>query len=197
MLGKLADRVATRLRAKDRAGRTITVRIRFADWTTITRARTLGAPTDATAAIFHVAEELLMMELTRPLEPGEDDRPGLRLLGISLSHLGPPLPYQMELPLGTGRGGWARPGSAVDGRARRLDQALDRARTRFGRRLVTTAAAVRRPDGSYDDLGGMLAGFVDRRAEDEVDGRAARPSVAPASAPEDDPEPVEAPDGDW
>jgi DNA polymerase-4 len=176
VLGKLADRVATRLRAKDRAGRTITVRIRFADWTTITRARTLGAPTDATAAIFHVAEELLVAELAA----GDPDRPGLRLLGISLSQLGPPLPYQLELPLGTGREGWARPGSAVDGRARRLDQALDRARTRFGRQLVTTAAAMRRPDGSYDDLGGMLAGFVDRRPEDEADGRAARPSVGPA-----------------
>jgi DNA polymerase-4 len=206
VLGKLADRVATRLRAKDRAGRTITVRIRFADWTTITRARTLGAPTDATAAIFHVAEELLATELSRPLEPGERagwggpgdaERPGLRLLGISLSHLGPPLPYQMELPLGTGRGGWARPGSAVDSRARRLDQALDRARTRFGKHLVSTAAAMRRPDGSYDDLGGMLAGFVDRRPEDEEDGRAARPSVAPASDAEDDGAACEPVDADW
>jgi DNA polymerase IV len=196
VLGKLADRVATRLRAKDRAGRTITVRIRFADWTTITRARTLGAPTDATAAIFHVAEELLMTELERPEDPGEPARPGLRLLGISLSQLGPPLPYQMELPLGTGRGGWARPGSVVDSRARRLDQALDRARTRFGRHFVSTAAAMRRPDGSYDDLGGMLAGFVDRRPEDDDDGRAGRPSLAPASDPDDDPDPVEAAD-DW
>jgi DNA polymerase-4 len=181
VLGKLADRVATRMRAKERAGRTITVRIRFADWTTITRARTLGAPTNATPAIFHVAEDLLTTELAT----GDADRPGLRLLGISMSQLGPPLPYQMELPLGTGRGGWARPGSAEDTRARRLDEALDRARTRFGRRLVTTAAAMRRPDGSYDDLGGMLAGFVDRRPEDDEDGRPRRPSVAPADADDD------------
>jgi DNA polymerase-4 len=159
VLGKLADRVATRLRAHDRAGRTVTLRIRFADFRSITRSHTLGAPTDATAAIAHVARALLTAEL------GAGEPPqGVRLLGISVSQLGPTLPYQLELPLPWDPAAWARPGSALDDRARRLDAALDCARARFGRELVTTAAALTAPDGSGDDLGRMLAGFVDGTA---------------------------------
>src|ERR1700730_18229710 len=47
-LRHLADRVATRLRARWRPGRTVTVRVRFADLDSVTRSVTLGAPISAT-----------------------------------------------------------------------------------------------------------------------------------------------------
>src|SRR5687767_465642 len=50
-LRHLADRVATRLRAKSRPGRTVTVRVRFADLRSVTRSITLEAPISATASL--------------------------------------------------------------------------------------------------------------------------------------------------
>src|SRR5690606_8571575 len=59
----LADRVASRLRAKSLAGRTITVRVRFADLHAVTRSITLEAPISATAILAEVAEELVCQAL--------------------------------------------------------------------------------------------------------------------------------------
>jgi hypothetical protein len=53
----LADRVGTRLRAKFRPGRTVTVRVRFADLRSVTRSVTLDAPISATAILAEIAEE--------------------------------------------------------------------------------------------------------------------------------------------
>src|SRR5262249_6785242 len=55
-LRHLADRVATRLRAKSRPGRTVTVRVRFADLHSVTRSVTLDAPISATAILAEIAE---------------------------------------------------------------------------------------------------------------------------------------------
>jgi impB/mucB/samB family C-terminal domain len=57
-LRHLADRVATRLRAKCRPGRTVTVRVRFADLHSVTRSVTLDTPISATAILAEIAEEL-------------------------------------------------------------------------------------------------------------------------------------------
>ena len=57
VLARLADRVGSRLRKKGRAGRTIGVRVRFADLQAVTRATTLAAPVSSTEAIFQVAEQ--------------------------------------------------------------------------------------------------------------------------------------------
>jgi DNA polymerase IV len=58
-LRHLADRVASRLRAKSRPGRTVTVRVRFADLRSITRSVTLDAPISATLILAEIAEELV------------------------------------------------------------------------------------------------------------------------------------------
>ena len=58
-LRHLADRVASRLRAKSRPGRTVTVRVRFADLRSVTRSVTLDAPIAATLTLAKVAEELV------------------------------------------------------------------------------------------------------------------------------------------
>lgn len=55
---RLADRVATRLRAKALSGRTVTVRVRFADMRAVTRSVTLDAPISATVALAEIATEL-------------------------------------------------------------------------------------------------------------------------------------------
>src|SRR4029077_5206893 len=58
-LRHLADRIGTRLRAKSRPARTVTVRVRFADLSSATRSVTLDAPISATAIIAEIAEELV------------------------------------------------------------------------------------------------------------------------------------------
>jgi DNA polymerase-4 len=55
----LADRVASRLRAKDRPGRTVTVRVRFADMRAVTRSVTLEQPIQATAMLAEAFADLV------------------------------------------------------------------------------------------------------------------------------------------
>src|SRR5690606_32785648 len=81
VLSHLAERVAGRLRAKGRAGRTVTVRVRFPAMRSVTRADTLGAPVSATLTITEVAERLAWQALH---DEGERE---VTLLGISVSNL--------------------------------------------------------------------------------------------------------------
>ena len=67
----LADRIATRLRAKSRPGRTVTVRVRFADMRSVTRSVTLPAPISATRMLAEVAEDLVRGVIGGP--PGRED----------------------------------------------------------------------------------------------------------------------------
>jgi DNA polymerase-4 len=142
----LADRVATRLRAKSRSGRTVTARVRFADLHAVTRSVTLPAAISATAILAEVAEDLVRAALA--------DHPRERtisLLAISVSHLEDDSLLQLDLPLGLDDEK-RRPG-ARRGAARRIaDCAVDRIRDRFGREAVgyaSVALGVARsvPDG--------------------------------------------------
>ena len=125
-LRHLADRVATRLRAKSRPGRTVAVRVRFADLRSVTRSITLDAPISATTSIAEIAEELVCAALA--------DHPHERtvsLLGISVSHLERHWDVQLELPMGL-EVEHRRPGSK-SGMARwAADRAIDKIRDRFG-----------------------------------------------------------------
>src|SRR5262252_7393372 len=58
-LRHLADRIGARLRAKSLSGRTVTVRVRFADLNSATHSVTLGAPISATAILAEIAEEMV------------------------------------------------------------------------------------------------------------------------------------------
>ncbi len=131
-LGHLADRVARRLRAAQRAGRTVTVRVRFADLRAVTRSATLPGPISTTVTLTDVAEDLVRAALA--------DHPGERfvsLLAISVSGLVDERALQLELPLGSGEELDARrPGSAVAADRWALDHAMDRVRDRFGKRAV-------------------------------------------------------------
>jgi DNA polymerase-4 len=125
-LHHLADRVAARLRAKSRPGRTVTVRVRFADLHAVTRSITLDAPISATAILAEVAEELVRAALA--------DHPHERtisLLAISVSHLEERSGLQLDLPLGLADEK-RRPGTKIGLARWKADRAVDMIRDRFG-----------------------------------------------------------------
>jgi DNA polymerase-4 len=125
-LRHLADRIATRLRAKSRPGRTVTVRVRFADLRSVTRRITLPAPIAATTILAETAEDLVCDLLGK--HPNERM---ISLLAISVSNLEERTLLQLELPLAQARDE-RRPGSKR-GIARWVaDQAVDKIRDRFG-----------------------------------------------------------------
>jgi DNA polymerase-4 len=118
----MAEGVAGRLRASGVKAATVTVKIRDSSFRTITRQRTLAEPTDLTEPIWRAA-----LELARP----EVRAIRVRLLGVTASNLGERT--QLQLFSGEGQGG--RDG----GRGRRLIEAEDAIRRRFGERAVTRA----------------------------------------------------------
>lgn len=129
-LGHLADRVARRLRRAGTAGRTITVRVRFADLHSITRSTTLPEPIATTLTITDLCEGLVRAALAEHPEERV-----ITLLGISVSGLIDQSALQLELPIPTAEpaGEQAiRPGSAVGADRWAIDQAMDRVRSRFG-----------------------------------------------------------------
>ena len=74
----LTEQVAARLRRQKLAGRTVQLKIRFADFQTITRAQTLSAPTSTTHDIWQAAREILDTRLPARHLP-------VRLLGVGVS----------------------------------------------------------------------------------------------------------------
>jgi DNA polymerase-4 len=110
---ELAERVARRLRRKSLKGRCVTLKVKYADFQSITRSATLGGGVDRAGAIHGAA-----MELLKRTEAGQ--RP-VRLLGISLTGLEPKEKGQAELF-----------GREKERRLGDLDRALDRLRDCFG-----------------------------------------------------------------
>jgi DNA polymerase IV len=125
-LRHLADRVASRLRAKSRPGRTVTVRVRFADLRSITRSMTLDAPIASTVTLAEIAEDLVRKALAH-----HPDEKIISLLAVSVSHLEDGVALQLELPLALA-GGARRPGSKLAAARFLADRAVDAIRDRFG-----------------------------------------------------------------
>ena len=136
-LHHLADRIGARLRAKSLAGRTITVRVRFADLRSVTRALTLPAPVSATRALADIAEDLV-----RGVLADHRRERTISLLAIAVSHLEAHAIVQLELPLGLVDDG-RRPGTRKGLARSRADQAVDAIRKRFGENAVDYASASR------------------------------------------------------
>jgi DNA polymerase IV len=123
----LVDRLGRRLRAAERACRTIVLRMRFGDYTRATRSTTLREATDRTTTILTAARGLLATAL--PMIA----RRGLTMLGVTLTNLDGAVPGQLALPFGD--------------RARALDLAIDGVRDRYGSAAITRGVLVgRRPD---------------------------------------------------
>src|SRR2546421_740095 len=136
-LHHLADRIGARLRAKSLTGRTITVRVRFADLRSVTRSLTLSATISATRALAEIAENLVRGVLAD--HPKEKT---ISLLAIAVSNLEVHAIVQLELPLGLGDEG-RRPGTKKGVARSRADGAMDAIRQRFGGEAVDYGSAVR------------------------------------------------------
>jgi DNA polymerase-4 len=135
----LADRVSARLRRHGLKGKTVTLKVKYADFVQVTRAATLSEPTDDGGTLYRVALDLL-----GNTEAGA--RP-VRLLGISVSKLVPAAgdakPSRMEqLPLfGRSRNGMpAAPKPADPAKKEQLNRAVDRIREKFGPKGIVPGA---------------------------------------------------------
>jgi DNA polymerase-4 len=130
-IGFLADRVAARLRAGGHSGRTVTVRVRFRDLRSVTRATTLPEPLATTGALADVSVELAEKALAD--HPAERE---VTLLAVSVSKLVEGSPPESLRP---------------------LDDAVDAVRQKFGRSAVGNAAVVFRDGGRVPDAFRELA----------------------------------------
>ncbi|WP_431893269.1 DNA polymerase IV [Nonomuraea sp. bgisy101] len=127
---RLAERVAARVRAGGHVGRTVSVKLRRADFSTITRSRTLREPTDVAQEIYATACDLYA---AAGLE-----RIRLRLVGVRLENLRPADSASHQLSLGEKETGW-----------REAERAMDKAIRRFGPDAVVPASLVR---GRLDEM---------------------------------------------
>jgi DNA polymerase-4 len=120
---RLAERTAARLRSSGQLARTVSIKVRFADFTTITRARTLPTPTDAGRELYATA---------RALYDGLGlDRARIRLVGVRVEGIAPTGDAALQLELGAREHGW-----------RDADRAVDRAADRFGSGTIRPATLV-------------------------------------------------------
>ena len=124
----LVDRVTRRMRKAGRVGRTVVLRLRFADFTRATRSQTLPHATAHTETILAAARGLLAA--SRPLL----EQRGLTLVGIAVANLEPGDAVQLRLPF--------RPQDGLE-----LDEAVDDVRNRFGSPSVTRAVLLGRERG--------------------------------------------------
>jgi DNA polymerase-4 len=125
----LVDRLARRLRAAGRVCRTVTLRLRFGDFSRATRSRTLAEATAQTQTVLATARGLLATAM--PMIEGR----GITLLGVAFSGLDDDSAIQLALPIDQ-----ARPTAP-------LDLAVDRIRDRFGAAAMTRAVLLGRDQG--------------------------------------------------
>jgi DNA polymerase IV len=110
-----AEEVGRDLRARGLRGKTVTLKVKFADFKTLTRSRTLSAPTHCTEKIFLTASQLLdHLPLTQKV----------RLIGVGVSHL---VSGSRQMPL--------FPDRSFD-RLEKLDVALDEIHKKFGDKIL-------------------------------------------------------------
>jgi DNA polymerase-4 len=117
---RLAARVTARMRRARVAGRTVALRVRYADFTTITRSRTLSDPTDVTGEVH--------AEAVRLFDALKQRRLRVRLVGVRVEGLLPLERAHRQLAIGEREHGWPA-----------ADRAVDRVHQRFGRGVVRPA----------------------------------------------------------
>jgi DNA polymerase-4 len=124
----IVDRVARRMRAAGRVGRTVVLRLRFDDFTRATRSHTLSRATAHTETILATVRALLATAM--PMI----ERQGITLVGVAVANLDNDDAIQLTLPLDRHGDG-------------NLDAALDDVRERFGSASVTRAVLLGRDPG--------------------------------------------------
>jgi DNA polymerase-4 len=124
----LVDRVTRRMRAADRVARTVVLRLRFDDFSRVTRSHTLPHATANTDAILTTARGLLAIAV--PMI----ERQGITLVGVAVTNLEDGRVTQLALPIDRY--------SSIE-----LDAALDEVRARFGASAITRAVLLGRRPG--------------------------------------------------
>jgi DNA polymerase-4 len=124
----LVDRVTRRMRAAERTGRTVVLRLRFQDFSRATRSHTLPYATANTGTVLATARELLAT--ATPLI----QRRGITLVGVAVSNLEDGRMFQLALPFDR------RSSDAID-------TAVDEVRARFGTSAITRAVLLGRSRG--------------------------------------------------
>jgi DNA polymerase-4 len=175
-LVRLADGVGARLRAAGLAGRTVTLKLRYGSFRTLTRAPSVPDPIDGGADIAREARRLLA---------GLDVSEGVRLLGVSVSGLARPEARQLPLDLGLDGTG---PGPATPpGRTRaawfEANEAVDAIRSKFGAASIGPGVLAA-PDGIRvlrrgAQQGGPAEAGPGRRRRSAPAGRSDGPSREP------------------
>lgn len=125
-LVQFADSVASRLRAQGVVGRTVQLKIRFGDFTTITRSTTLAVAVDDSRSLLEAGRSLLAL-----VDPAQ----GVRLLGLSVSGLSSDASRQLTFDEAISGPGWQQ-----------ADRTIDEIRARFGDEAIGPAVATG-PDG--------------------------------------------------
>jgi DNA polymerase-4 len=125
----LIDRIASRMRAAGRTGRTVTLRLRFNDFGRATRSHTLPWATCSTHALLGAARRLVAAAAPLIAERG------LTLVGFAVSEIDRDGAEQLTLPLTTR----AEPAA--------VDAAVDQVRRRYGRSALTRGVLVGRDPG--------------------------------------------------
>ena len=126
---RLTERATARLRDRGLFAKTISIKVRFADFSTINRSKTLPLPIDSTHDVYEVAKGLY--------QGLRIDRARLRLVGVSLENLSEGAPHQMML--GEREVGW-----------RQAEGAMDQARARFGKGSVRPARLIKAGEDSQE-----------------------------------------------
>ncbi|MFV1991722.1 MAG: DNA polymerase IV, partial [Acidimicrobiales bacterium] len=125
-MARMSDAVAARLRKHEVVGRTVQLKLRFGDFTTITRSVTLAQATDLTHEVDAAARMLLNREAVAP---------GIRLLGVSVSGLSENHHRQLSL-------------DDLDGPSREAAiSAVDAIRERFGGDAIAPGSSLTRDEG--------------------------------------------------
>ena len=120
---RLTERATHRLRKRELRSKTIGLKVRFSDFTTITRSKTMALPINGTHEIYEIAKDLFLAL--------KIDGARIRLLGVSLENLSDETGAVEQLELGEREVGW-----------REAQAAIDRAITRFGRGSVLPARLI-------------------------------------------------------
>jgi DNA polymerase-4 len=124
----LVDRVTRRMRAANRVGRTVVLRLRFDDFARATRSHTLACATAHTATVLATVRSLVSTSSEMI------GRRGLTLVGVSVGNLDDAHAVQLALPFDSGCG-------------TALDTTLDAVRDRFGSSAVSRAVLLGRDQG--------------------------------------------------
>ena len=127
---RMTEKATARLRDANLFAKTITIKIKFADFTSITRSKTLPLAIDSTHETYEVVKKLYLAL--------RNEGARIRLVGVSLSNLQEDVPVQLEL--GARERGW-----------READSAIDKATARFGSASVRPGRLIEPEEGQESE----------------------------------------------